>query len=253
VFRSTRFDTFVGVDSSIVGLVRFVGCLIYKQYSWKGFGVMGMWTDFVSGRSDSHPSILDRYTDATREALVYARQEALDRGETTISVADLLGGLSFVDETRAERVGSLKANSFYLRWLAGLPALPAREPAAGRSEPVVIEFDAEAKRALAFAVLEADRDRDYWIDSDHLLRGLLRFPNKADFALLKTELSLKSARVASRVDRENHIPQTNPSVKVVKYLMRKWVALLVPPALSLACYLYILMQGIGMVASPAVR
>jgi hypothetical protein len=214
---------------------------------------MGMWADFVSGKSDSHPSILDRYTDATREALVYARQEAIDRGESTISVADLLGGLSVAEDTRADRVGGLKANAFYLRWLVGLPALPAREPAAGSTESVSIELDVDAKRALAFAVLEADRDREYGIDTDHLLRGLLRFPNKADFALLKIEISLKSARVGSRVDRENHIPETNPSVKVVKYLMRKWAALLVPPALSLACYLYILMQGIGMVASPAIR
>jgi hypothetical protein len=212
---------------------------------------MGMWADFVSGKTDSHPSIVERYAEPTREALVYARQEALDRGAEAISVADLLGGLCVAEETRAERVGGLKANAFYLRWLVGLPALPARVVSNGGSES--IEFDAEAKRALAFAVLEADRDREYWIDSDHLLRGLLRFPNKADFALLKIEISLKSARVGSRVDRENHIPETNPSVKVVKYLMRKWVALLVPPALSLACYLYILIQGIGMVATPAIR
>jgi hypothetical protein len=212
---------------------------------------MGMWTNFVSGKAESHPSIVERYADPIREALVHARQEALDRGAEAISVADLLGGLSVAEDSRAERVGDLKANAFYLRWLVGLPALPARVPASRSAES--IEFDAEAKRALAFAVLEADRDREYWIDSDHLLRGLLRFPNKADFALLKIEISLKSARVGSRVDRENHIPETNPSVKVVKYLMRKWVALLVPPTLSLACYLYILIQGIGMVATPAIR
>jgi hypothetical protein len=214
---------------------------------------MGMWADFVSGRSDSHPSIVERYTDTTREALIFARQEALDRGQTTISVTDLLGGLSVAEGTRAERVANLKANAFYLRWLVGLPALPHSAPTAGNSEQILVEFDVEAKRALAFAVLEADRDREYWIDSDHLLRGLLRFPNKADFALLKTELSLRSARIASRVDRENHIPEVSPSAKVVKYLMRKWVALLAPPVLSLACYLYILMQNIGMVASPAIR
>jgi hypothetical protein len=210
-----------------------------------------MWTNFVSGKAESHTSIVERYTESTREALVYARQEALNRGETTIGVADLLGGLSVAEDTRAERVGGLKANAFYLRWLVGLPALPTQYSATGEAESV--ELDAEAKRALAFAVLEADRDREYWIDSDHLLRGLLRFPNKADFALLKIEISLKSARVGSRVDRENHIPETNPSLKVVKYLMRKWVALLVPPTLSLACYLYILIQGIGMVAAPAIR
>jgi ATP-dependent Clp protease ATP-binding subunit ClpA len=214
---------------------------------------MGIWGDLVSGRHDSHPSIVERYTDATRNVLVYARQEALNRGESAISVGDLLAGLSVDENTRAERIGSLKANAFYLRWLVGLPALPARIAEVAESSQANLELDEDAKRALAFAVLEADRDRDYWIDSDHLLRGLLRFPNKADFALLKTEMSLKSMRVASRVDREKHVPETNPSIEVVKYLLRKWTALLVPPVLSLACYLYILLQGIGLVASPVVR
>jgi len=216
---------------------------------------MSKWGEKAFGKSVNHPSVFERFTDASRRAIDFAWKETLHRGGSEISVADLLAGLSFDEDSRAERVGSLKANAFYLRWLVGLPALPAREAQATddletKAIDEFLELDAEAKRALAYAVLEADRDRNYWIDSDHLLRGILRFPNKAHFALLKVEVNLDSARIASREDHWEFAPNENPSIKVVQYLARKYTMLIVPPALSLACYLYILFQGIGMTLSP---
>ncbi len=193
-------------------------------------------------------SIFERYTDAAQSALAYARIEAELRGSDEITVADLLAGLSVNEGTRADRVGALKLNAFYLRWLSGLPALPR---AGVSTEQVSPELNLEAKKALGYAVVEADRDREYWIDSDHLLRGLLSFPNKADFALLKTEINLDSARICSRRDREENLPEENPSLKVIQYLTRKHIALWVPSILSLACYLYILIQGIEL--SPLTR
>ena len=190
--------------------------------------------------------VSERYVEATRRAVAQARCEALERDAKAITAADLLAGLSHEENSRAQRVGSLKANAWYLRWLSGLPQLPS--PIAGgdcEDKANQLELDLDAKRALAFAVLEADRDREYWIDTDHLLRGLLRFPNKAHFAVLKTELHLHEVRVASRRDREEFLPEETPSLKVVEYLVRKHFALWIPPALSLACYLYILFQSMG--------
>jgi ATP-dependent Clp protease ATP-binding subunit ClpA len=215
---------------------------------------MGLWGELFTGNGGSNPSVSERLTEASRRAIQYARLEAVHRGETVIAAADLLAGLSVEEDTRAERVGSLKSNAFYLRWLTGLPALPSRDTEkSGATETDLIGFDAESKRAFAFAVLEADRDREYWVDSDHLLRGLLRFPNKANFAILKTEIDLDAARAASKQDREDFPPQQSSNVKVVKYLVRKYVLLLVPPILSLVCYLYILLQGFGLTASPLAR
>jgi hypothetical protein len=219
---------------------------------------MGRWGGLAFGKSVNHPSVFERFTSGSRRAIDFAWKETMRRGGSEISVADLLLGLSIDEDSRAERVGSLKANALYLRWLVGLPALPAKEvyPIANLQTKVIdesLELDAEAKRALAYAVLEADRDRNYWIDSDHLLRGILRFPNKAHFALLKVEVNLDSARIASREDRWKFEPAENPSSKVVKYLIRKYTLLIVPPALSLACYLYILFQGIGITLSPLAR
>ncbi len=211
---------------------------------------MAMLGQFVTTGQDRDPYLTERYTRASEEAIHHAQEEAQRRGETVIDVSDLLAGLSLDEDTRAERVGSLKANAFYLRWLVGLPPLPSQFPSVGAGfQSAQFKLSQEAQRALLFAVAEADRDREYWIDSDHLLRGLLRFPNKADFALLKTEVTLSEARSRSRRDREEHIPEENPNLKVVQYLIRKHLAFWLPPVLGLACYLYILIQGL----SPMVR
>jgi hypothetical protein len=215
---------------------------------------MGKSGQLLSGGNKTQSSLTERYTEPTLLALELAREEAQQRGATEVTVADLLAGLMVEEGSRAERVGKLKTNAFYLRWLAGLPALPAvaqEESETVSTEAIGLVF--EARRALAFAVLEADRDREYWIDSDHVLRGLLRFPNEADFALLKTELSLDAARVASRRDRAQYLPEQNPSLKVVKYLARKYFLLLAPMVLSLACYLYILFEEVGAVLTPVAR
>jgi hypothetical protein len=230
---------------------------------------MGFWGELVSGKGLNHSSVFERYTESTRRAIYFARLEALRRGDAAITVADLLAGLSLDEGTRAERIGSLKQNAYYLRWLAALPPLPALPAYADGDLPEVealtgaaldaclaesrAQLDPEARRAFGYAILEADRDRNYWIDSDHLLRGLLRFPNRAHFAVLKTELNLGKARRASRLDREKFLPQENPNRKVVQYLIRKWTALLAPPAISLVCYLYILIEGIGLTATPLAR
>ena len=212
----------------------------------------------ITGGETVTYAVAERYTGDTLSALNSAKLEAQSRGAAAISVSDLLSGLIGQENSRAERVGCLKANAFYLRWLTGLPALPREQAAARDIQPdwhlaTPPEMQPEAKRALAFAVFEADHDREYWIDSDHLLRGLLSFPNQADFALLKTELSLNVARERSRRDREDFLPDQNPNLKVVEYLVRKHFSLWISPILSVACYLYILMQTIGIGVFPHAR
>ncbi|HEY9127379.1 MAG TPA: hypothetical protein VIM62_09655 [Acidobacteriaceae bacterium] len=189
-------------------------------------------------------AIAQRYTGSVRAAILHARSEALNRGETVITVSDLLAGLCQLEDTRAVRVGHLKENAQYLRWLCDLPQQPWSEPVASYSEKPC-ELDAEAHRALAFAIAEADRDGQHWIDSDHLLRGLLRFPNRAQFAILKTELNLALARQASYHDRDEYEPEEGPDLKMMDTLVSKYVPQLAPHLLSAACYLYILLHSLG--------
>ncbi|WP_263359336.1 hypothetical protein [Acidicapsa ligni] len=185
--------------------------------------------------------VVQRYTEEARRALYFARHEAQRRREMTVTVADLLSGISVEENSRAVRIGHLKDNAFYLRWLSGLPASPSQVAPNHDGHP---DLDHVARKAIACALLEADYDREYWIDTDHLLRGLLRFHNTANFALLKTELSLDAARKASRHDRKAFPPHKTPNMKVINYLVRKHAALWLPPLLSAACYLYILLQSV---------
>jgi hypothetical protein len=86
---------------------------------------MGKSGELVSGGNKAQTSLAERYTEPTLLALEFAREEAQQRGATEVTVADLLAGLTVEEGSRADRVGKLKTNAFYLRWLAGLPALPA--------------------------------------------------------------------------------------------------------------------------------
>jgi ATP-dependent Clp protease ATP-binding subunit ClpA len=204
---------------------------------------MGILADWMAARH-GHVSIVERYTEDTQRVLKLAQQEALRRGQTLVTPADLLAGLMEEENHRATRIGSLKQNATYLRWLVELPQLPmlAKNLCA---EAASTEFDAEARRALAYMALEADRDREYWVDTDHLLRGLLCFPNLADFAILKTEIDLHSLRHRSRVDRDIFPSHHAPKEKTAQYLVRKYVEWLAPPLIGLTCYLYILIEGLG--------
>lgn len=189
-------------------------------------------------------AVAQRYTGSVREAIRHARTEALYRGETVINVCDLLAGLCQLEDTRAERIGRLKNNAQYLRWLCDLPQLPW-SPRAHTLAESPCELDPDAHRALAFAVAEADRDNQHWIDSDHLLRGLLRFPNRAQFAIFKVEVTLGLARQASARDRDEYEPEEGPELRSIDALVSKYVPRLTPHLLSAACALYILLHFLG--------
>ena len=62
---------------------------------------------------------------------------------------------------------------------------------------------------LAYAADEANLDQEYWIDTDHLLRGILRFPNEATAALQSISLDLDKAREASKLNRAE-FPSKSP-------------------------------------------
>jgi hypothetical protein len=63
-------------------------------------------------------------------------------------------------------------------------------------------LDGDAKKTLRYTAQEADLDHEFWIDADHQLRGLLRFPNAAADALAKLDVGLEAMRAASIRNRE---------------------------------------------------
>lgn len=79
-----------------------------------------------------------------------------------------------------------------------------------------IPLDDHAKMALAYAAMEANRSLQYWIDSDHLLRGLLRFDNPARDALRTIGIELAGVRLASGKSRLETHPAPVPKWRMVK-------------------------------------
>ncbi len=67
-----------------------------------------------------------------------------------------------------------------------------------------IPLDQDAKMVLARAVNEAEMDNSFYVYTDHLLCGMLRFPNDASVALESIQLNLESTRAASRRHRTKY-------------------------------------------------
>ena len=157
--------------------------------------------------------MFERYTEQARRAIFFARLVARHQGAERITPAHLLAGLTWEGKTRADAVGSLKDNAVDLWSAVGIPHLPtAARPYLGMSEPD-ISLNQDGKKALAHAADEAKRDWQYWIDTDHLLRGLLRSSNEASDAIQSLPLDLETARAASKRHRAEFKPQRTPFLR----------------------------------------
>ena len=185
--------------------------------------------------------MFERYTDEAKRAIFFAHVEAVHRNEQSISVRDLLIGLTWESQSVACKIGSLKKNAVELRSSVGVPHLPITSlPYMRKSD---IPLDGDAKKAVAYAAKEADHDRQYWIDSDHLLRALLRFPNDAANALLSTGVQLQSLRSASAQHRKEFPPPPVPKGARLKTILRKyWLRGLIA-ALLLIIFAYLKSQS----------
>jgi ATP-dependent Clp protease ATP-binding subunit ClpC len=115
--------------------------------------------------------MFERFTEAARRALFFARYEASQKGSVTIGTELLLLGL--IREQKGV-VASLPA-------LSGTTLKALREEVESQcvfrdkiSTSVEIPFSAEAKQALEFTADEANRLRHDYIGPEHLLLGLMR-------------------------------------------------------------------------------
>ena len=70
-----------------------------------------------------------------------------------------------------------------------------------------IPLDRNAKMVLAYAINEAELDYSFYIYADHLLRGVLRFPNEAADVLQSISLDLAKARATSKLIRTKYPPK----------------------------------------------
>jgi ATP-dependent Clp protease ATP-binding subunit ClpC len=129
-----------------------------------------------------------RYTDECKRAIFLAQQTALHEGAAAINSTHLLLGLLREADSRANSI-------FRLREV--LPADVAQLAASTKQElsKGIIPLTTDGKRVVAYTAREANRLRDYWIDTEHLVLGILREGENAAAVKLGTAgLDLERSR-----------------------------------------------------------
>jgi ATP-dependent Clp protease ATP-binding subunit ClpA len=152
-------------------------------------------------------STFDRYTEEAKRAIFFARLEANHCDADSITPEHILAGLTWESDSTLAGVAPLKELTVALRAQMELPHLPSTSFRYLRDRATPLNEG--GKKALAYAVAEANRDWQYWIDCDHLLRGLLRFPSRASDALGQAGINLSSVRSAANRCRRKH--PSNPA------------------------------------------
>jgi ATP-dependent Clp protease ATP-binding subunit ClpC len=189
-------------------------------------------------------STFDRFTDAAKRVIYFARLEANHRDADHITTEHILAGLSWESDSTLADIAPLKEFTVTLRAKAELPHLPSTSFPYLRERDIPLN-DA-AKNTLAYAVEEVNRDWQYWLDCHHLLRGLLRFPNESCSALQQVGIDLKSVRAAAKLQRRRHPSNPAPKWGYAKLAIDRsrpllvWLGLLL---LALAIMLVVKLRG----------
>jgi ClpA/ClpB-like protein len=135
-------------------------------------------------------AFLDRYTNTGRRAIFFAWMIGFASDRDPVTSVDLLAGLLWDDDSRAQTLFHLRE---YFPLHQGRPWKYATLPE--RTRPPV--FDKEIRRIFTRSAAEATRMGDYWIDTEHLLLGILLLPAcRAAQYLTRIGLSLDAAREA---------------------------------------------------------
>src|SRR5262249_23084161 len=111
--------------------------------------------------------MFERYAEPARRAIFYARAVTIIGDASAIDSLHLLTGLMWSDWSRAEVLFRLR-DKFpqyckVVRWSALMAT----------AGPSTFSLTDDAKRILARTAKEADAMNDSWVDTDHLLLGIL--------------------------------------------------------------------------------
>lgn len=147
-----------------------------------------------------------RYTEPARRAIFFARAVALYSEHPYIEPMDLLRGLLFEDN-RVQTIFNLRE---FFPLYRGLPA---------KSTDLKLKdgppLNEESKQILRETAAEATGMEDFWIDTEHLLLGILRVPDcDAAKYLAMIGLAVSSAR--------EQIERNKPSRPAYGRIPRSW-------------------------------
>jgi len=187
--------------------------------------------------------MFERYTETARRAIFFARAESIFRKAPAISVQDLLLGLTREKKSRANYISELRSHAAEFRAAFGVAPLPQRLDSSLTHPRPQLPLEDDAKKALWYAAQEAHLDQEFWIDTDHLLRGLLSFPNAAADALSKRGVGLEAMRAASLRNRQEFPPKPVPGRSRLQATVKKFRLQVLLIAVLLIIFIYLKSQG----------
>jgi ATP-dependent Clp protease ATP-binding subunit ClpC len=110
--------------------------------------------------------LFQRYPDSSRRAIFYAYHAAIHAGSEKIDSNHLLEGLLVEPATRANLL--FKLDQLFPDETSRMRSM---KPSPDKKN---IPLSRDGKRIVAHAAEEANQLDDYWIDTDHLVLGILR-------------------------------------------------------------------------------
>jgi ATP-dependent Clp protease ATP-binding subunit ClpA len=180
--------------------------------------------------------MFNRYTDECKRAIYFAQQTALRGSAAAIDSNHLLLGILTEATSRA--------NSIF-RLCELLPVEATQQSALGRQQFVkaTIPLTADGKRVVAYTAREASRIRDYWIDTEHLLLGILRDgDNAAAVRLHSIGLDLETSRQRIVESKSSRPPMPNP---VLFWVRRRPIGFALVVAFVLGIGMALTLLGVG--------
>jgi len=165
--------------------------------------------------------MFERYTEPARRAIFFARAIAIINKAPAIDSSNLLWGLMWPDTSRAQVLFRLREKFPQYR-------RSSRSLLVATWKSQDFRLTDEVKKILYYSSKEADAMGDAWVDTDHLLLGILcEASSHAAELLVEAGITLENARLkvlenrSSRPDYGPVIPLgKTPSPRV--WLKSKW-------------------------------
>jgi ATP-dependent Clp protease ATP-binding subunit ClpA len=111
--------------------------------------------------------MFERYAEPARRAIFFACARTIFSDRPEITSVDLLASLLWENNSRAQTLFNLRD---YFPLYCGCPRKVTTLPQGPSGPPL----DRDSKQILAWTAIEATQLRDYWIDTEHLLLGIIR-------------------------------------------------------------------------------
>jgi ATP-dependent Clp protease ATP-binding subunit ClpA len=200
--------------------------------------------------------MFQRYTDETKRVIYFAAQLALYESAAFIDSTHLLRGLLTDSESRANSIFRLcqlfpedaaKQSTLKGQQVDNKCQLTvqetSRQSAFKKTAPNMIGLGEDGKRILVYTAREANRLKDYWLDTEHLVLGILREGASPAAARLRAVgMDLETARQRVIESKSSRPPRPDP---VLIWVRRRPIGFALVVVFLLGIVTALILLGIG--------